>query len=56
MVLPFFWMVTPQLLPLPLGLATRTFSGGGTFIVTVTTNGSVVVSKYSDSGGSRFDW
>ena len=47
---PFFWMVRPQLLPLPLGVATITYwlgqvaltfqvalicSGAGTFIVTV---------------------
>ena len=27
-VLPFFWMVRPQLLPLPLGLAVRTWALG----------------------------
>jgi len=47
---PLLWMVTPKLLPLPLGFAVitwalgklalvfqveRTFSGDGTFIVTV---------------------
>ncbi|GHF61555.1 hypothetical protein GCM10018787_07300 [Streptomyces thermodiastaticus] len=27
-VLPFFWMVTPQLLPLPFGLATSVCASG----------------------------